>query len=405
MSKFPIDAALVELTAGDFSQARTLPADAYLSPEVLDWEKKHFFERGWVCLGRSSELAHPGDQKAIPVGRGSVLIVRGRDGVLRGFHNTCRHRGHEVLYCTGEVTNRRNVQCPYHSWTYDLDGTFKMAPDFKDHANFDPSDPENSLVPVRIDEWGGWMFSNLSGDALVLQDYLGNLADLCAPWETERLVKKAGHEYMIESNWKIAVENYHECYHCTNIHPELCMVTPPESGRAYEPTGAWVGGSMELMDFAETMSLDGKSYGVPLRNLDQRQRREVYYFGIFPNLLISLHPDYVMTHRLQPLESGRTWVECNWLFPPEALERPDFTPDYASEFWDVTNREDWDACESVQRSVGSPGYRQGPFAPMEDDVWQFAAMVARGYLAGGYAGPVEIPADVRYEVVRAGEAP
>lgn len=158
---------------------------------------------------------------------------------------------------------------------------------------------------------------------------------------------------------------------------------------------------MELMDFAETMSLDGKSFGVPFRGLNEKQRREIYYFGLFPNLLISLHPDYIMTHRLQPLSPGETWVECNWLFPPEALERKDFTPIYASEFWDITNREDWNACESVQRAVVGPGYRQAPFAPMEDDVWQFATMVARGYLSGGKIGPVGPAATARYEIVKA----
>jgi Rieske 2Fe-2S family protein len=398
MAEFPIDKALIERTARDAREALTLPADAYTSADVFEWEKKHFFEKGWVCLGRSSELANAGDQKAVPVGRGSVLIVRGKDGVLRGFHNTCRHRGHEVAYCSNEVMNKKALQCPYHSWTYDLEGKFKMAPDFKDHSGFDPSDPANDLVPVRVDEWGGWVFANMSGEATDLRSYLGNLADLCAPWEPERLVWGAGHEYVIKANWKIATENYHECYHCSNIHPELCQVTPPESGEGYEPTGAWVGGSMVLMDFAETMSLDGKSFGVPFRGLNEKQRREVYYFGLFPNLLISLHPDYVMTHRMQPLSPSETWVECNWLFPPEALERSDFSPTYASEFWDITNMEDWHACESVQRSVGSPGYRQGPFAPMEDDVWQFATMVARGYLAGGVSGPVGLAKDSPYPV-------
>lgn len=391
MSKPPTDPSAIEKTAADYPPGATLPADAYVSEDVFAWEQKHFFEAGWVCLGRGSELAQPGDQKAIPVGRGSVLVVRGKDGVLRGFHNTCRHRGHEVVFCSNEVVNSRHLQCPYHSWTYELDGSFKMAPGFKGVEDFDASDPEHGLVPLRTDEWGGWVFANVRGDAQDLASHLGNLVELCEPWELDRMIVQKSHEYVIEANWKIAVENYHECYHCTNIHPELCKVTPPESGEAYDPTGNWVGGSMELMDFAETMSLDGKSYGVPFRRLEGRALREVYYFGLFPNLLISLHPDYVMTHRMQPLGAGRTWLECAWLFPPEALVRKDFTPEYAAEFWDITNKEDWHACESVQRAAATPGYRQGPFAPMESNVWQFAAMVARGYLAEGRVQPVPSP--------------
>jgi Rieske 2Fe-2S family protein len=144
---------------------------------------------------------------------------------------------------------------------------------------------------------------------------------------------------------------------------------------------------MELMEHADTMSLSGESLGVPIRALEARQRREVYYFGLFPNLLLSLHPDYVMTHRIEPLEPGRTRVECAWLFPPEALEREGFSPTYATEFWDLTNREDWRACESVQRGLASRGARQGPFAWSEDEVHAFMALVADGYLTGRASMP------------------
>ena len=145
---------------------------------------------------------------------------------------------------------------------------------------------------------------------------------------------------------------------------------------------------MELMDHAETMSLSGESRGVPLRGLDDRQRREVIYAQLFPNMLVSAHPDYVMTHRLEPLAPGRTRVTCQWLFPPEAFAVEGFDPSYAVEFWDLTNRQDWQACESVQRGVASRGYRQGPLAIEEDNVHQFQTMVAGGYLQGGPARPV-----------------
>jgi Rieske 2Fe-2S family protein len=200
----------------------------------------------------------------------------------------------------------------------------------------------------------------------------------------------ASHEYTIRANWKTITENYHECYHCPSIHPALCAVTPVDSGENSPHDGLWVGGSMELMDFAETMSMTGESRGVRIRGLSHKQAREVYYYGIFPNLLISLHPDYVMTHRFEPLGPGETKVECLWLFPPEAKERPDFTPDYASEFWDVTNREDWTATESVSRGLRSGGYRQGPFAWSEDEVHVFMAMVARGYLEGRATKPPQV---------------
>ena len=262
------------------------------------------------------------------------------------------------------------------------------APRFGDQPGFDKAD--YPLIAARLAEWHGWIFVNASGGGADLAEVVGNLDDLVAPWEPERLFVGASHTYEIEANWKTITENYHECYHCPSIHPALCVVTPPDSGENFAHDGHWVGGSMELKDFAQTMSLTGESGGAPIRGLNDRQRREVYYFGLFPNLLLSLHPDYVMTHRFEPLAPGRTKVECQWLFPPEARDRADFSPAYASEFWDITNREDWLACESVYRGLGSEGFRQGPFAWSEDEVHAFMALVAQGYLDGHASPPPQI---------------
>ena len=247
---------------------------------------------------------------------------------------------------------------------------------------FDKNDPDNDLVPVRAEMWGGWIFVNASGDAQPLSAHLGTVFSLMEDYEPERLFLGKAHSYDIEANWKIIVENYHECYHCTEIHPELCSVSSPGSGEDYERTGTVIGGSMELLPHAETMSLDGKSLGVPFRKLTAQRRREVYYLELFPNLLLSVHPDYVMVHRLEPRAADATFVECSWYFPPEAREKPGFSPSYAADFWDLTNRQDWAACESVQRGVGGPGYRQSPFSSQERIVHQSMAMVARGYLEG-----------------------
>ncbi|HEU4356361.1 MAG TPA: aromatic ring-hydroxylating dioxygenase subunit alpha [Actinomycetota bacterium] len=383
----PIDAARLEPVLGpSLAQSRTLPAEAYTTPAVFEWETEHFFEGGWLCLGRAEDLRTPGDQRAVRIGREGILLVRDGEGTLRGFHNTCRHRGHELLEPGGSRTLRA-IKCPYHAWVYGLDGTLRGAPRFGDVPGFDKR--EYPLVPARVEEWHGWVFANPSGDAAPLGEYVGNLEPLVAPWEPERLFVGAGHEYVVAANWKTITENYHECYHCPSIHPELCVVTPVDSGENYVHDGLWVGGSMELMDFAATMSLTGESGGVRIRGLSDKQAREIYYYGLFPNLLISLHPDYVMTHRFEPIGPGQTKVECRWLFPPEAMDRPDFDPRYAVEFWDITNREDWLACESVDRGLRSAGSRQGPFAWSEDEVHAFMTVVARGYLEGvATAAPV-----------------
>jgi glycine betaine catabolism A len=390
----PIDPRALNLCVQPFYEARTLPGVAYHSDEVLAWERKHFFASSWVCAGRADELVEPGSQKAVEAGGSGILLIRGEDDQLRGFHNTCRHRGHELLVC-GASTQRKVVQCPYHRWTYGLDGTFKGGPTMALQPGFDKDDPDHSLLKAAVRQWHGWVFVNASGDAPDFDTYVGNLDELMAPYEPGRMFVGTTHSYEIAANWKVIAENYHECYHCTEIHPELCAVSSPTSGEGIQPTGLWVGGTMTLRDGVETMSLDGKSAGVRIRGLDDDAAKDVGYYMLWPNVLISPHPDYVMVHRIEPLTPERTFVECQWLFPPESTERPDFDPAFAADFWDVTNRQDWNACEAVQRGSAGPGYRQGPFSEQEVQVYEFDLMVARGYLTGEVREPVPHFSDVR----------
>jgi glycine betaine catabolism A len=374
----PIDPVLLWPVLAPLGQSRTLPAAAYTSPEVLAWERCHFWERSWVCAGRADALARPGDQAAVRAGAAGVLVVRDERGALRGFHNTCRHRGHELLEC-GTAASGRVIRCPYHAWVYRLDGRLRSAPRF---GQLSPADPvHDGLVPARVAEWHGWVFVNASGDAAELAGHLAGLDALLGPYRPGRLAAAAAHEYVVRANWKVVVENYHECYHCLSIHPELCRVSPTDSGEDFEPAGRWAGGSMDLAPGADTMSLTGRGAGPPLPWLPEPLRRRVLYLGLFPNLLVSPHPDYLLTHRLEPLDPGRTRVECQWLFPADAVAAGDVDPSFAVDFWDVTNRQDWRACESVQRGVASPGYRPGPLSAQEGALHQFLDLVARGYLA------------------------
>jgi len=179
------------------------------------------------------------------------------------------------------------------------------------------------------------------------------------------------------------VENYHECYHCTSLHPQLCQVSPPESGTAYPSTGLWIGGTMALADGADTMSVSGGSPTGPMPGVGGEAVREVLYLQLVPTLLLSPHPDYVLVHILEPLSAERTRIRCQWLFPPDVMARDGFDPSYAVQFWDITNKQDWAACESVQRGVRSTGYRPGPLSPWHEvAVSQAIAVVARTYLDG-----------------------
>ena len=373
----PFDPVDLEPALQPFGQSRMLPRDAYTSPRVFAFEQERFFAGSWTCVGREGDLEATGAQRAVRVGGAGVLLVRGTDGRVRAFANTCRHRGHELLG-VGEQTTRRTVLCPYHAWTYDLDGSLRVAPGFRDHTEFRPG--EHGLVELPLESWHGFLFVNGSGDAPPFAEHVGALDQLVAPYQPGRLVPLASHAYDLACNWKVVLENYHECYHCPLIHPELCQVSPPASGDNFELDGAWVGGTMDLKDHAVTMSLDGDSDGVPIPGLDAERLRTVAYLGLFPNLLLSLHPDYVMTHLVEPLGPDLSHVVCTWYFPPEATERPGFDPAYAVEFWDRTNRQDWAACESVQRGMASPHFQPGPLAPAEDAVYHVVTMIARAYL-------------------------
>jgi len=373
----PFEPVDLEPTLRPFGQSRMLPRDAYVSPRVFAFEQERFFAGSWTCVGREGDLEGTGAQRAVKVGGAGALLVRGTDGRVRAFANTCRHRGHELLG-VGDHTTRRTVLCPYHAWTYDLDGALRAAPGFREHTEFRPT--EHGLVELPLESWHGFLFVNGSGDAPPFAEHVGALDDLVAPYRPERLVPLASHDYDLACNWKVVLENYHECYHCPLIHPELCQVSPPASGDNFELDGAWVGGTMDLKDHAATMSLDGHSDGVPIPGLDGERLRTVAYLGLFPNLLLSLHPDYVMTHLVEPLAADRSRIVCTWYFPPEAAERPGFDPSYAVEFWDRTNRQDWAACESVQRGMASPHFQPGPLAPAEDAVYHVVTMIARAYL-------------------------
>jgi Rieske 2Fe-2S family protein len=216
--------------------AHMLPAAAYTASDVLAWERRHMYAASWTCLGRIDDLLSLGGrkpvaQRAVMVGDVSALLTR--DGeTVRMFANTCRHRGHELLM-DGESSERRSITCPYHAWSYDLGGSNIAAPGFREMPDFVPS--EHGLVELPVTVWGGWLFGHGvhpvgSPEVPSFERHLGDLDGLVAPYRTDELVVADRHTYEIAANWKVVAENYHECYHCPLIHPELCQVSPPDSG-------------------------------------------------------------------------------------------------------------------------------------------------------------------------------
>jgi glycine betaine catabolism A len=370
----------------DADPNRMLPADAYTSAEVLDWERRALFAGTWTCLGRADEVlaaaGKPLTQRSVMVGDVHTLLVADPEaGRLRLFANTCRHRGHELL-AEGETASRASILCPYHAWTYALDGSLRSAPGLRDAPGFEPD--EFGLVELPVTVWAGWVFAHAlhregSPEVPDFAAHLGAAAGIVEPYAPQSLVVADRHTYEVAANWKVVAENYHECYHCPLIHPELCRVSPPDSGDNYDLPGAWVGGAMVLRDGMATMSLTGELAATALPGVDPTR---VEYIHVLPNLLVSAHPDYVMTHRLVPLAPGRTWIECSWLvLPGEDGAAPG--AGRAVEFWDLTNRQDWAACESVQRGLAGPHFAPGPFAPNEDAVARLVTKIGRAYHGHG----------------------
>jgi Rieske 2Fe-2S family protein len=372
-----LKAADLDATRALFAQARTLPGVVFNSPEVFGLEQAELFGRMWLCVGRAADVPHAGDFFTHQIAGESIIIARGGDGVLRAFYNVCRHRGTRIV-SEARGQGLRRLLCPYHAWSYDLDGSLQQAPRMPD--NFRRED--FPLMPVRLDLWSGFIFINLDESAETLQSCLADLPDLSRFHLAEL---QCGHriEYEVAANWKLICENYSECYHCPGVHPQLARISDSisRSSRPQERGACFNGGPMLLRDGVETMSMSGKRTVPTIPGLSADDHRHVHYYVIYPNLLLSPHPDYVLTHTAWPLEPARTRIVCEWLFTPEAVNAPGFDPHDMVEFWDVTNRQDWALCEGAQLGTASRGYRPGPYHPAEDCVHTFDSWYAECFAA------------------------
>jgi Rieske 2Fe-2S family protein len=358
-----------------------LPGRAYHDPAIHEFERSEWFRRDWVIVGRGADAEAPGTYFLATVADDPLIVVRGRDGELRAFHNVCRHRGTAVVEepCGKAV----RFQCPYHAWIYDLEGTLVRAKHTEDFEDFDFE--SYSLAPVRLATWQGFVFVSLDPDARSLEDWLGDLVPHLARFDFASLRVAHTETYEVDANWKFVAENYSECYHCPGIHPQLNKLTPYDLGGDFEPDGPWQGGWMELVDAAETMALDGGHRGgrPPLRGITELDERRVYYYLLWPSTFISIHPDYVLVHRLEPADAGHTRIVCHWLFEPETIAAPDFDPSDAVGFWDLTNRQDWHVCELQQRGTRSSSWVAGRYSNAERSVHAFDLMAVDRYANDG----------------------
>jgi Rieske 2Fe-2S family protein len=368
-----------------FRGARLLPGRAYHDEAIHTWERENFLRADWVIVGRANEAPVPGTFFTTELDGEPIVVVRGRDNVLRAFYNVCRHRGTAVVEEACGVAVR--FQCPYHAWIYDLEGKLVRAKHTDSLEDF--SLDEYGLAPIRLEAWQGFVFLNLDPDAAPLADQLGDLVEHLERFDFAALRPAKVIDYDIAANWKFVAENYSECYHCPGLHPQLNKLTPYDLGEEYSTTGAWQGGWMEFADGVETMALDGglgSRRGRPaMPGVTAEDERRIDYCIVWPTTFLSIHPDYLLVHRLIPDGPARTKIICEFLFPESTMVMADFDPSDAIAFWDLTNSQDWHVCELQQRGTKSRSWVAGRYSELEDSVHFFDVMVADRYAGETFA--------------------
>ena len=348
----------------------TLPRRFYADPDFYRAELERFYFDRWICAGRADQIPNAGDYFTRTIGDESVIVSRDASGSARAFFNVCRHRGTRICEAAdGHFAGR--IQCPYHAWTYDLDGTLLAAP----HMPPDFCRDDYPLKRAGCTVWEGHVFVFLRPSPSDLPD-LPDLPDF-SPYAMADLRLGRRIVYDVHANWKLIVLNYNECLHCPLIHPALNRLHHYLGADNAEPTADYCGGAMGFNPGVETMSVDGKRRRPFLPGLNGAQRQQVVYYSIYPNLLLSLHPDYLLTHTLWPRAHDRTEIVCEWHFHRDVIGAAGFQMDDVVEFWDTTNREDWRISELSQLGIQSRAYEPGPYSMREALLWSFDEIVRR----------------------------
>lgn len=320
----------------------TLPRQCYVSDDVFAAERERIFASEWICVGREEQLATSGDYFLADVAGERLIVVRDDASNIHAFYNVCRHRG--TMMCEVEAGHfSGSIQCPYHAWTYGLDGALRVARNMSEVPGFAAS--EYPLHEAHLASWDGFVFVNLAKQPQPFEAAFAPLLDRFPGWSVAALRTEKTIGYDLDCNWKLVFQNYSECYHCPLVHPQLEKISPSDSGRNDLMDGAFLGGYSELRE-------EGRGL------VNGADRKRVYYYTIFPSMLLSLHPDYVMVHYVRPRAPDRTHIECAWLSKGNDVSE-------AVDFWDITNRQDWRVNEFTQAGVTSRAYTPGPYANAE----------------------------------------
>jgi glycine betaine catabolism A len=353
---------------------RTLTGHSYRSDEVHELEKERIFRRTWFHVGLAERLAEPGDRLVVDVAGESVLLVRDRDRI-RGFHNVCRHRGAQ-LCDPGSEASARVITCPYHGWAYSLRGELVGTP----HIPRDELDrSQMSLWPVEVDVWEGLVFVRIARAGPSLREWLGTLSNDLLRFEgydlaARRSVRTTTAE--VRANWKVLVENYCECLHCTRVHPELVDLIPTyRSGSTWDPRRDDHGVGLDRD--SEAYVAAGYAALAQASGADEEGANSYYGALVFPNMFLDVTGASVVVSTLLPRGPLHTTVVAEYLFTPEVIDAPGFDPEPVIAFNELVAHQDFEVCERVQRGIASPIFTYGVYA--EHDV--YAREFAERYVA------------------------
>ena len=358
----------------------TLSRSDYWSQEIYELERQRLFHANWFMVARGSTLT-PGDRRVFDVAGESVLVTRDLGGVAHAFANVCRHRGARL--CESDVDSTQgSLMCPYHAWTYALDGRLISTPHLTD-GELDRSALSLWSLPLR--EFEGFVFVCLASDPPDFDAWLddqGAQLQLLLRFGLSELVVAHTTVSTVESNWKIVVENYQECLHCTRVHPELVDIIPLyRTGHVVEP-GHPMGGA-RLRDGGDSFAAGGKTSLPLLPNVEPADAD--YYFGatVFPNGFVDITGTSAIVTTMFPKGPSRTQIVTEYLFAPSTVAQPDFDPSPIVDFSELVAAQDYSVCEMVQRGVSSSRFTSGHLTAKDESVVDFVAQYRRCMRVGG----------------------
>jgi phenylpropionate dioxygenase-like ring-hydroxylating dioxygenase large terminal subunit len=361
------------------AEAVCLPPACYTDDAVLQTEMTHIFRRHWLGIGHAGRFKAAGDYETLELAGVPLIVLRDKEGVLRAFANTCRHRGARLLDGEG---NCQAISCPFHKWTYRLDGTLIGATQSQQFSIFDRTD--HGLVQFRAAEDGGFAFVCLDKTAAELPQQLGDFASLHAPWPLDSLVPTKRRTFTVQCNWKNFLEVFNEYYHLPYVHPDSIsdVYSLPDQGD--KVTGAYAsqyGGTDGTGGLLEGQ----QEYALPeMPKLDETVRNGVRYTWLFPNMTFAASSDALWIYEANPIDAKSCQVTQTVCFPQAVTELDNFAElaQWYYQRMDAAIEEDIPALENQLRGLNSPFAKQGPFSPLlEANVAAFANWYARQMLA------------------------